>query len=196
MPELTAQLRVATDLHRARQGSGGSGVDIAACLYGGAIAVTGNRVDRLGWPNGLHCAVFWTGRPAETGTAIQRFHKALNGEAGTSAEELSRAAVKVRQAWDRGAAAVLAALRDYAAAWRDMDGAASIGIYSRPHRRLARLARDANCVYKPSGAGGGDCGLAFSASPRRLDALRDSARREGFAPLEVELGVAGSRLRG
>ena len=195
MPPLAVQLRIATDLHRARQGPGGSGVDIAACLYGGVIAVANNRVNRLRWPRGLHCAVFWTGRDAETGLAIQRFRQALDGEAVATAEQLSRVAGEVRQGWDRGAGAVLAALRNYAAAWRAMDEAANIGIYSRPHRRLDQLARAANCVYKPSGAGGGDCGLAFSTDPGRLDALRESARRDGLAPLELDLGVAGSRVR-
>ena len=188
--------RIATDLHRARQGPGGSGVDIAASLYGGVIAVAGDRVDRLRWPGGLLCAVIWTGRDAETGKAIARYRRALDGEARTAAEELRLAAGNVRQDWNRGADTILAVLRDYASVWRALDSAAKIGIYSRAHRRLDRLARAANCVYKPSGAGGGDCGLAFSVDPGSLDALRESARHDGFTPLELELGVPGSRVLG
>ena len=196
VPGVDVQLRVATDLHRARQGPGGSGADIAASLYGGVIAVAGNSVETVRWPDGLHCAVLWTGIGADTGEAIARFRNALDGEARTPAEELSLAAVKVRKAWNRGVDGILTALEDYARAWRALDGAAQIGVYSREHRRLDRLARAANCVYKPSGAGGGDCGLAFAAAPGRLDELCESARRDGFTPLEIELGVAGSRVQG
>lgn len=195
LPGLDVQLRVATDLHRARRGPGGSGADIAASLHGGVIAVTGNSVDSLRWPDGLQCAVLWTGVGADTGRAIARFRNALNGEARIPAEELNLAAVKVRKAWNRGVEGILTALQDYARAWRALDGAAQIGVYSREHRRLDRLARAANCVYKPSGAGGGDCGLAFAAAPGRLDALRESARRDGFTPLDIDLGVAGSRVQ-
>ena len=196
VPGVDAQLRVATELHRARQGPGGSGADIAASLYGGVIAVTGNMVETIRWPDGLHCAVLWTGIGADTGKAIARFRNALDGDARTPAEELNLAAEKVRNAWNRGVGGILTALQDYARAWRALDGAAQIGVYSREHRRLDRLARAANCVYKPSGAGGGDCGLAFADAPGRLDALRKSARRDGFTPLEFELGVAGSRVQG
>lgn len=196
LPGVAIQSRIATELHRARQGSGGSGVDVATSLYGGVIAAAGDRVEPLRWPDGLLCAVIWTGRDADTGKAIARFRRALDGEARTTADELSVAAGKVRQAWNRGAEAILAALQDYAAAWRELDRAARIGIHSRPHRRLKRMARAADCVYKPSGTGGGDCGVAFSVDPASLDALRESARRGGFTPLELDLGVAGSRVSG
>ena len=196
LPGVAMQQRIATELHRARQGSLGSGVDVAASLRGGVIAVEGDRVARLRWPDGLHCAVFWTGRDAETGAAIARFRKALAGEGRAAADKLSLASAKVRQAWNRGVEATLAALREYAAAWRELDGSAGIGIYSRPHRRLDRMARAADCVYKPSGAGGGDCGLAFAADPASLEALGDSARRRGYTRLELGLGVAGCRVTG
>lgn len=196
LPGLAAQSRIATDLHRARQGPGGSGVDVAASLRGGVIAVAGERVDQLRWPDGLLCAVFWTGRDAATGEAIARFRTALDGGALTAADELSLAAAEVRRAWTRGAGAALDALQHYATAWRELDRVAGIGIYSRPHRRLERMALAADCVYKPSGAGGGDCGVAFSADPARLDSLRESARRGGYTPLNLDLGVAGSRVKG
>lgn len=196
LPGVATQQRIATDLHRSRQGSLGSGVDVAASLRGGIIAVEGDRVARLRWPDGLHCAVFWTGRDAETGSAIARFRRAVAGEARAAADKLSLAAAEVRQAWNRGAEAALAALQEYAAAWRELDGVAGMGIYSRPHRRLGRMARDADCVYKPSGAGGGDCGLAFAADPAILETLGDSARRDGYTRLELGLGVAGSRVMG
>lgn len=189
------RLRIADELHRAIQGPGGSGVDVAASLHGGVIAVEGDRVDSLHWPGGLYCAVIFTGRDADTAHAIGRFHEALRGGEAAAVKELCVAAKAARRAWDRGAEAILAAVQEYAAAWRELDRSARLGVFSREHRQLEGLAGAADCVYKPSGAGGGDCGLAFSTDRERLDALRGSAREAGFLPLTVDLGVKGLRIR-
>lgn len=193
---LTAdRLRIADELHRAIQGPGGSGVDVAASLHGGVIAVEGDRVDSLHWPKDLYCEVIFTGRDADTVHAIGRFNEALHGGERAAVKELCVAADAVRRAWNRGADRVLATVQEYAAVWRELDRSAGLGVFSREHRRLASLARAADCVYKPSGSGGGDCGLAFSTDRERLGALRASARQAGFLPLAVDLGVEGLRVR-
>ncbi len=189
------RLRIADELHRALQGPGGSGVDVAASLHGGVIAVEGDRVESLRWPEGLHCEVIFTGRDADTAHAIGRFHEALRGGERAAVKELCVAADAVRRAWNRGADRVLAAVQEYAAVWRKLDRSAGLGVFSREHLRLESLARAADCVYKPSGSGGGDCGLAFSTDRGKLDALRGSAREAGFPPLAVDLGVEGLRVR-
>lgn len=193
-PAAAGRLRIADELHRALQGPGGSGVDVAASLHGGVIAAQGGRVESLRWPAGLYCEVIFTGRPADTARAIGRFREALHAGEGAAVRELCAAADAVRHAWNRSPEAILAAVQEYAAAWRELDRSARLGVFSREHRRLEKLARAADCVYKPSGAGGGDCGLAFSADRERLDALRGSAREAGFLPLAVDLGVEGLRV--
>jgi len=190
-----AGLRIADELHRALQGPGGSGVDVAACFHGGVIAVQGDNVDSLSWPDGLYCDVIFTGRDADTGSAIGRFREALRDADVAGFKGLCVAAAAVRHAWERDADAVLAAMEGYAGAWRALDRSARLGVYSREHLRLQGLARAADCVYKPSGSGGGDCGIAFSADPGKLDALRESVRDEGFLPLAVDLGVEGLQVR-
>ena len=189
------RLRIADELHRALQGPGGSGVDVAASLHGGVIAVEGGRVESLRWPEGLYCEVIFTGRDADTADAIGRFREALRGGQRAAVKELCVAAHAVRTAWTRGPEAILAAVQEYAAAWRELDRSARLGVFSREHRRLEGLARAADCVYKPSGAGGGDCGLAFSTDRERLLALREAVRKAGFLPLAVDLGVEGLRVR-
>ena len=194
-PRTAERLRIADELHRAIQGPGGSGVDVAASLHGGVIAVEGGRVESLPWPGGLYCEVIFTGRDADTAHAIGRFHAVLRRGEGAAVNDLCVAASVARQAWNRSPEAILAAVREFAAAWRALDRSARLGVFSREHRRLESLAREADCVYKPSGSGGGDCGLAFSTDRARLDALRGSAREAGFLPLEVDLGVEGLRVR-
>ena len=193
--QIADRLRIADELHRALQGPGGSGVDVAASLHGGVIAVEDGRVESLRWPGDLYCEVIFTGRDADTVHAIGRFQEALRGGEGAAVTDLCIAADAARRAWNRGAEAILAAVQEYAAAWRELDRSARLGVFSREHRRLEDLARAADCVYKPSGSGGGDCGLALSTNRARLDALRGSARNAGFLPLAVDLGVEGLRLR-
>jgi phosphomevalonate kinase len=193
-PLAAARLPIADELHRAIQGQGGSGVDVAASLHGGVIAVEDNRVKSLHWPEGLYCEVIFTGRDADTTHAIKRFHEALRGGERAAVKDLCVAAQAAMRAWNRGAEAILSAVREYAAAWRELDRSARLGVFSREHRRLENLARAADCVYKPSGSGGGDCGLAFSTDRESLAALRRSAREAGFLPLEVDLGVEGLRV--
>lgn len=189
------RLRIADDLHRALQGPGGSGVDVAASLHGGVIAVEGDRVESLDWPEGLYCEVIFTGRDADTAHAIARFRKALQGGKGAHVRALCAAAKEARQAWNSSPEAIVAAVQEYAAAWRELDRSAGLGVFSREHLRLESLARAADCVYKPSGAGGGDCGLAFSTDRGKLLALRETVREAGFPPLAVDLGVEGLRVR-
>lgn len=189
------RLRIADELHRALQGQGGSGVDVAASLHGGVIAVEDGEVESLRWPGDLCCEVIFTGRDADTAHAIGRFREALRDGEGAAVRELCVAAGAVRHAWDRSPDAILAAVQAYAAAWKELDRSARLGVFSREHRRLESLARAADCVYKPSGAGGGDCGLAFSTEREKLDALRGIVRDAGFLPLAVDLGVGGLRVR-
>ena len=189
------RLRIADQLHRALQGPGGSGVDVTVSLHGGVIAVEGDRVERLHWPEGLYCEVVFTGRDADTAHAIGRFQEALQGGEGAHFRALCAAAEAARQAWNRRPEAIVATVQEYAAAWREFDRWARLGVFSREHLQLESLARAADCVYKPSGSGGGDCGLAFSTDRGKLLALREAARKAGFLPLAVDLGVEGLRVR-
>ena len=194
LPDIGEQLRVATALHRSRQGSGGSGVDVAASLYGGVVAQDGGRVERLDWPAGLACAVIWSGRCADTGQALERYRAALRGGSRrlrVPVQRLKDEAGAVRQAWRAGARAALEALERFAAAWQALDRAAELGVYSVAHRELRDLARASGCLYKPSGAGGGDCGLALACDPRPLERMRRAAAKKGYEALDMDLAVTG-----
>ncbi len=194
LPSLPEQLRLAKVLHRARLGPGGSGVDVVASLYGGVVAVSAGEAQPLQWPGGLECAVLWTGCAADTRRAVDRYREALKEGSRKVREALDRLkseAESVPQAWAFGAAAALAALKRYAAAWQALDQVARLGAYSPPHRELLELARASGCLYKPSGAGGGDCGLALACEPQAIRRMREAASASGYETLNVELGAEG-----
>ena len=198
LPDRQLQLYLAKALHRSLQGPGGSGADVAASISGGVVGVCGDRAESLGWPDGLLCTVIWSGQDANTADAIGRFRRLRKSGSGPAALALARlasAASAVTTAWSRDAGSALAALEQYTVVWQELDQSANLGVFSPPHRRLLDLAREANCVYKPSGAGVGDCGLAFGCEQNRLDRMRESASKEGFSLLDFDLAAEGMRVR-
>jgi len=68
-----------------------------------------------------------------------------------------------------------------------------IPIVTPPLARLIAAARRVGAVAKPSGAGGGDCGIAFATSSEQADAVRAAWRADGIAPLPLEITPEGAR---
>lgn len=60
--------------------------------------------------------------------------------------------------------------------------------------RLVEAARDAGWAAKPSGAGGGDCGIALAPSGEPDGVLRQSWRAAGIAPLPIRVSPIGLKV--
>ena len=74
-----------------------------------------------------------------------------------------------------------------------LDDAADLGIYDTKHTYLDTLAIRHQVVYKPSGAGGGDVGVAFSEDAGRLDTFVSAAAKQRFKMLPLEIAEYGIR---
>jgi phosphomevalonate kinase len=72
---------------------------------------------------------------------------------------------------------------------------AGAGIVSEPHAELAALATSCGAAYKPSGAGGGDVGVAFARSRADLRRLARAAAARGYAALDLAIDPAGVAVR-
>jgi len=193
LPGSEALFQLAHAAHRRLQSGGGSGIDVAAAVYGGVLALLPDaRVEVLGWPSGLHWLAAWSGRGAPTQPLVRRFMTYREGASpagGALLERLRAAADATLAAWRHGTAVpVLAALADYRQALEELDADAGIGIATPAHRQLAALAADAGCLYKTSGAGGGDFGLLLSDDPA---AIGRAARRLAEAGVMTITGGAG-----
>src|SRR5207245_10457580 len=57
--------------------------------------------------------------------------------------------------------------------------------------RLVAAARRVGAAAKPSGAGGGDCGIALVTSAAQADAVAAAWRGEGIVPLPVAIVAQG-----
>jgi phosphomevalonate kinase len=202
LPDADARwLQTLVDLHRRLQGGLGSGIDVAASVFGGvlrfqldedsAVATT----QAIALPSNLRVLPIWTGRSASTSGFLERL------EAGRAADphgvdraisrlgEVSEAGI---DALDAGAASgFLDAVDDFWDALEALGREIEMPILSKEHRQLRQLAAECGGHYKPSGAGGGDLGIAFSIDPVVVQEMAVCAEAEGFAVLDLETDVRG-----
>ncbi len=199
-------LRTLVSLHREAQGGLGSGIDVAASLCGGVVgfqldaggAVAG--VVPIQWPEGIFRAFVWTGRSASTGSFLDRLRATReSGKRGVD-EALDR----LGQESERGVDALarndpfrfLDAVDRFYEALAVLGRVIDMPILSDPHRRLRQVATECGVHYKPSGAGGGDFGVCFSAEPDRILEFSRRAKADGFATPQVELDPQGAVMGG
>lgn len=219
--------RLAALAHARAQGRAGSGYDIATQTVGGLVLVRPPRPDRLSdladaripslvredwpeltltrapWPQGLRFAACWVGTGAATPRMMARTDAAreraperwerLLGAMRTSADEVARALASGE------VERVLGSLEGAERALRAWDEELDLGVVTAAVRRAGDLANESGCVGRTSGAGGGDCVLAFAEDSGRLDAARAAWTRAGLVPIDLaldEMGTVVSKIGG
>ena len=191
--------------HRAAQGGRGSGADVAAAVYGGVICLRaprrrGRRRSRWRCPPAVELIVFSTGAPSSTvdhvralealrRDAIPRRARRRHGAIGRARRRTSCA----RCANDDARAVVDAAgpreRRARGARARRSDCRSS----RPPSPRPPTLAEELGGAAKPSGAGGGDVGVAFLTDRGAAETFRQRAPHLGLEILSIRTGASGLR---
>ncbi|HET8657945.1 MAG TPA: phosphomevalonate kinase [Micromonosporaceae bacterium] len=212
-----ARFRLAM-LATARRDTRSSGGDLAASVWGGWIAYRapdraavldmaqrrgidemmrapwpGFGLRRLPPPRGLALEVGWTGQPASTSSLAGRLE--VGQWRGSSSQrsflarsdECVRGAIRAIEQGDdhellrqvRGARQVLA----------DLDDEVRLGIFTTRLTALCDAAEAVGGAAKPSGAGGGDCGIALldAAAKREISQLREEWAAAGVLPMPVRV---------
>jgi phosphomevalonate kinase len=192
--------RLADRAHRAAQGGRGSGADVAAAIFGGVLAYTRPEVGAptmraLVPPPAIIPVVVSTGAPSGTVDHVRAVERLAARDPGAHARRLR----DIRQAADGFLAAyetgdgppllraVGAAHEALAALGRDAD----LAIVTPALEAAAALARDLGGAAKPSGAGGGDVGVAFFADPDAAQRFRTGAARHALRILSINTGARG-----
>ena len=164
----------ARQIHGAGQGAG-SGYDVTTIAFGGCVAYqrTPDRAHHLLWPRGLVGLALFSGAPAPTQAALNKPPVATH-----HLDAIDDAARALIAAWSEPVPAILARLHAcddafLAAAADDPD--------LLPPEILSVRARIAAhvCVARASGAGGGDCVLAFADDIDAVRALAQDWERSG-----------------
>jgi len=193
---------VALTAHRATQTGVGSGADVAASCYGGVVffepSASGPRVRPLILPEDARLLVGWTGTPASTASLVQRYLAARNGAAAkrTAFVRESRACVAAFvEALDRGTLS-RTALNGNGEAIAQLGAALDLPLVTPSLHTLVALARQHGAGAKPSGAGGGDCGIALTQESDAAARICSVWREAGILPLDIHLDREGVRLAG
>jgi phosphomevalonate kinase len=189
--------------HRAAQGGVGSGADVAVAVHGGFIQFLRPEggvpaITSLAAPGGLSMVIFWTGKAARTPALIEAVsafatrapgpHRALLGELRATAARFVTAFA------ENDAPAVVEAADAYGRLMATLGDHAEVPIVTPALAAASSLARSLGGAAKPSGAGGGDIGVAFFADPEARAAFTTRCP-DGVLVLDIRLGAVGANRR-
>ncbi|MEU0009418.1 phosphomevalonate kinase [Streptomyces sp. NPDC006314] len=202
----------------------GSGGDLAASTWGGWIAYQapdrgavlalarsrgveealhapwpGFEVRRLPVPKGLSLEVGWTGDPASTAALVSGLHRrpwrgtASHQRFVQTTTDCVRAAIA---ALERGhGQELLAQIRRARRELARLDDEVGLGVFTPRLTALCEAADALGGAAKPSGAGGGDCGIALldAEASRDIAQLRERWTSAGVVPLPIRPAAEGNK---
>lgn len=198
----------------------GSGIDIAASTFGGWIeysaydsdwvvneirsGVTLTRLIEKTWPNlnirllpassCLKLCVGWTGAPASTAPMIEKVEQFRHLHPEEYEQFLQESATAVRKLKNglegKECLGVLSSISKNRAALKLLGERAGIAIESFKLKELCDVAEKYGSG-KSSGAGGGDCGIAFIKEARHVEKLYQEWSDVGIQPLRLDVAKCG-----
>lgn len=174
----------------------GSGADVAAAVHGGVVEVrrTGGdlAVAPCALPEGLELVVAWTGDGAATVPLLERFATAATSPALSELGTVTEGAIGAFAAGDVDGFSD--AVRAIGVLLGRLGEELGLPIVTPALARLVEIAEAHGAAAKPSGAGAGDCAIAFVRSPEDAEALRAAWEAAGFVPLAVHIAEEGVRV--
>lgn len=210
--------RLAAIAHTVVQGKG-SGADVAASTFEGVLRYRSFQAEwllaqyeqtkritnliELEWihmvleplylPPDLHLCIGWTGNPASTTNLVEKVlqFKEIDPLRFSTFLENSQEALELilRGCRDGDASSVLKGIQWSRKGLATLGEAAHIGIETPLLKKLSDLAGQAGGVGKLSGAGGGDCGIAFMPSVQAATKLKKEWVVHGITPLELNISI-------
>ena len=159
-------------IHRAVQGSG-SGVDIAASVYGGIIRFQQDTVTAM---TNVPFFIIWSGESAKTGPRVEQYLRWSNREAFV---QTSNALA------DSFHNDPVEAIREAYNTLKNMSLNAGIAYATPALEHITNLAKRFGGAAKPSGAGGGDCAIACF--PPKVDpaGFLAECKKEGYDVIDA-----------
>jgi phosphomevalonate kinase len=190
--------------HRRAQGDVGSGVDIAAAAYGGILRFQRAPADPIPQVAPLPASPrlsllpVWSGRSAQTAPLLRAFAALKSRDAALywdSCEKLAILSHAACEFWALGNAdALLPVVREAFSSLEALGERCGVDIVTEEHRAIERVVRRQGAVYKPSGAGGGDLGVAFCPSRQVLVRVQSKLRSKGFQAMPMAIAATGVQV--
>jgi len=173
----------AVRLHQQIQG-GGSGADVAAAIHGGMLRFEGHDTTAL---DPVTPVVVWSGQSTRTQPMIDRYL------AWPDREVFVAASRRLVQEFTRDP---IAALRENAHLLMDMATRAGVPYMTPRLAAIAKAAHHHGGAAKPSGAGGGDCAIAFFPDKDAESAFVHTCTDNGWPVIPVQPAVGAGLTSG
>jgi phosphomevalonate kinase len=193
---------LADEAHAAAQGTRGSGIDVATSVWGGALRFERKNgkavITQTDLPDDVYLTFVFTGTAASTPAFIGKVKALAESKPDRHQAAIGRL-ISLSHAFcaafaDREAEALIRTAGEYGDAMKQLGEAAGADIVTDAHQRIAAIARRHGGAAKPSGAGGGDLGVAFTRGPTATGALRADLIAAGLSPLALAAPAPGLRL--
>lgn len=208
--------------HVLTQGNG-SGADIAASTYGGLVKYTSFQaewllnilekekqlanivnlkwpylsIERISLPSQLNVYVGWTGRPASTANLVHKVRslKKENSEQYEAFLQQSKRAVSkvIKGIQTNESTSFYEGIKENRLALSTLGKHANVPIETEKLYLLSMAAERFGGAGKLSGAGGGDCGLAFVPKHTNIQQLYDAWEEKGIVPLHISIHPNGAQ---
>lgn len=220
-PARSLIFKLAAIAHVRTQGSG-SGADIAASTYGGVIHFKSFQanwltyelrkskklipiiqkkwrylhIKQIHFPENVHVCIGWTGKPASTKSLVGEIaklkrtdwsaYKRFLHSSRTAVDDILESIVRAdRQLFFKGISKNRHALAT-------LGHIANVPIETEKLARLSDVAEQLDGAGKLSGAGGGDCGIAFLQSETDCDQLYEHWKTHHIQPLDIVIDTVGT----
>lgn len=190
-------LKLALDSHKKAQGNIGSGIDIVTAVYGGILKyqIKDNEISfkRLKMPENLYYLTVWSGKSASTTGYVKKFYeykKSNPREFSKLVERMTNTSSEGIEAFEnQDLKLFLDKYHEYYHLLHSLNHNLSIPVITQEHSLIHDVCHKNGVVYKSSGAGGGDLGIAFSTSKEKLDEVANELKFLNFDTLEIEFGA-------
>ena len=193
--------RFAINTHLHAQGNRGSGIDISASIFGGVSVYNIGLIAKIDTDPprekgerlaDLYMMPVWTGVPVSTRQMLSATDNFKKEDYSGYRETM----LALKDLSDLGCIAYmnndkrnfLEIIENYYTVLKNFSDKSKITIISDVHQKISGLIHNAGGIYKPSGAGGGDFGLAFFEDSDAKKRAQHLLRQNDFIlmPLKVE----------
>ena len=169
--------------HLAFQNGIGSGADIALAAMDETIVFQrGESPTPVVLPDDLYMLAIWSGEPASTTGYVAAVHRwrqnNLNAYQSHISDLRSTATECIAALEKNDSQRILTSIEQYDRHLERLSSVSGVNFYNQVHLEMRKKVELANCAYKPSGAGGGDYGIAYSTDKQELLTLADKLERE------------------
>ena len=194
--------RLSMAAHHHAQSNLGSGIDIAASAFGGVLeykVALNIRAEQLApktvstWDE-MKPLVVWSGDSESTRKMVAGVSKLKKSKPDMYKKVIGKLIDTSQlgcQAYsERSKDKFLSAVKEYYHLMNELGEKSSMPIISNVHREIATIVETKGGVYKPSGAGSGDIGVAFANDDRQQEAIKLQLKEAGFSCIDIQIAAS------